>query len=661
MRWLRRLYRAGAVVLGLLGLAVIIAFLLPVSVTVTPLQPRADTRYWHMEGGYRIAYTLLTPPLGVAERVPVIFLHGGPGGYVHSSIIRALQPLADAGHRVYLYDQHGSGLSDRLDRPKGSRFNDQVDDLEEIVTQQLGASHVALIGHSHGARIAVHFAATHPAQVEALVLSSPGNLEPSLNDPNGHATVEATYPVPTALHFQPPEDEQYRQDTALSAMPLKVILAQAAAMAFDLKLLPDAEVDAALNTLAAGFTRNMVCDPANVQAEEGGAGFYVRTGANWFADVEDPRPRMRQFTSPVLVLQGQCDFVPYAEAYEYAALFPNARYRFIERAGHLIWWEQASSYAAAIVEFLATPEPEMGWTPPAGKRQQLLWPEGAPDMPAGPPREESVFQVNKVPGREYTGIAEVSAPTITVFPAQGEPKGVAIIVFPGGGFRILAIDIEGTEICDWITSRGIACVLLKYRVPGGNHHWDSDCRCHITPPVPLALQDAQRAIRMVRAQAESLGVAPDRIGVIGFSAGGYLVAQVSTVRESAYLPKDRIDQESNRPDFAIAMYPGHLCRAGGVLDPSLPVGPHVPPTFLLQAWDDPVDDICNSTLYARALDAAGVSAEVHLFASGGHAFGLRPTGQPISDWPKLVERWLQTTALGSHAHAASASAPTPAQ
>lgn len=661
MRWLRRLYRAGAVVLGLLGLAVIIAFLLPVSVTVTPLQPRADTRYWHMEGGYRIAYTLLTPPLGVAERVPVIFLHGGPGGYVHSSIIRALQPLADAGHRVYLYDQHGSGLSDRLDRPKGSRFNDQVDDLEEIVTQQLGASHVALIGHSHGARIAVHFAATHPAQVEALVLSSPGNLEPSLNDPNGHATVEATYPVPTALHFQPPEDEQYRQDTALSAMPLKVILAQAAAMAFDLKLLPDAEVDAALNTLAAGFTRNMVCDPANVQAEEGGAGFYVRTGANWFADVEDPRPRMRQFTSPVLVLQGQCDFVPYAEAYEYAALFPNARYRFIERAGHLIWWEQASSYAAAIVEFLATPEPEMGWTPPAGKRQQLLWPEGAPDMPAGPPREESVFQVNKVPGREYTGIAEVSAPTITVFPAQGEPKGVAIIVFPGGGFRILAIDIEGTEICDWISSRGIACVLLKYRVPGSNHHWDSDCRCHITPPVPLALQDAQRAIRMVRAQAESLGVAPDRIGVIGFSAGGYLVAQVSTVRESAYLPKDRIDQESNRPDFAIAMYPGHLCRAGGVLDPSLPVGPHVPPTFLLQAWDDPVDDICNSTLYARALDAAGVSAEVHLFASGGHAFGLRPTGQPISDWPKLVERWLQTTALGSHAHAASASAPTPAQ
>ena len=83
MRWLRRLYRAGAVVLGLLGLAVIIAFLLPVSVTVTPLQPRADTRYWHMEGGYRIAYTLLTPPLGVAERVPVIFLHGRPGGYVH--------------------------------------------------------------------------------------------------------------------------------------------------------------------------------------------------------------------------------------------------------------------------------------------------------------------------------------------------------------------------------------------------------------------------------------------------------------------------------------------------------------------------------------------------------------------------------------------------
>ena len=371
-RWRCRLFRIGGAVVGLLGLALILVLLLPVSVTVAPLTPRADTRYWQMEGGYRIAYTLLTPPFGIAERVPVIFLHGGPGGYVHSSIIRALQPLADAGHRVYLYDQHGSGLSDRLDRPKGSRFNDQVDDLDEIVSRQLGVPRVALIGHSHGARIAVHFAATHPAQVEALVLSSPGSLEPSIGDANGHATVEAAYPVPASLHFQPPEDEQYRQDTALSAMPLKVILALATAVAFDVKLVPDAEVDAALNTLAAGFTRNMVCDPANVQAEEGGAGFYVRTGANWFADVEDPRPRMQQFTSPVLVLQGQCDFVPYAEAYEYAALFPNSRYRFIERAGHLIWWEQASSYAAAIVEFLATPKPEMSWTPPAEKRQQLL-------------------------------------------------------------------------------------------------------------------------------------------------------------------------------------------------------------------------------------------------------------------------------------------------
>lgn len=653
-RWRRRLFRIGGAVVGLLGLAVILVFLLPVPVTVAPLQPRADTRYWKMEGGYRIAYTLLTPPRAVAARIPVVFLHGGPGGYVHSSIIHALQPLADAGHPVYLYDQHGSGLSDRLDRPKASGFSDQIDDLDEIVSQRIGAPRVALIGHSHGARIAAHFAASHPAQVAALVLSSPGNLEPPVDDGNTHPTLEATYPVPAPLHFQPPDAEQYGHDTALSAMPPKVILAQAAAMAFDIKLVTDAEVDAALNTLAAGFTRNMVCDPANVQAEEGGAGFYVRTGANWFADVEDPRPRMRQFTSPVLVLQGQCDFVPYAEAYEYAALFPNAQYRFIERAGHLIWWEQSGRYAAAIIDFLAAPTPDTGWTPADGHAQQVLWPDGAPDMPEGPPRAETVFHVDKVPGREYTGIAEVSTPTITMFPARGEPQGTAIIVFPGGGFRILAIDIEGTEICDWITSRGIACVLLKYRVPGGNHHWDSDCRCHITPPVPLALQDAQRAIRMVRAQAASLGVAADRIGVLGFSAGGYLVAQVSTIRESAYVPQDAVDQLSSRPDFAIALYPGHLCRAGGVLDPSLTIGPHVPPTFLLQAWDDPVDDICNSTLYARALDAAGVSAEVHLFASGGHAFGLRPTGQPISDWPTLVERWLQTSALRSSSHTASA-------
>jgi len=129
--------------------------------------------------------------------------------------------------------------------------------------------------------------------------------------------------------------------------------------------------------------------------------------------------------------------------------------------------------------------------------------------------------------------------------------------------------------------------------------------------------------------------------VLGMSAGGYLVVQTSNILAPAYTPVDAADRVSSRPDFAVALYPGHICREGGVLDPGLHVTKDTPPTFLVQAWDDPTDEICNSTMYARALDAAGVSAEVHLFAKGGHAFALRGHAHPIMQWPALVEAWLK--------------------
>lgn len=285
------------------------------------------------------------------------------------------------------------------------------------------------------------------------------------------------------------------------------------------------------------------------------------------------------------------------------------------------------------------------WKPPSGLMQIPIWPNEVPDMAAASPVAESVFEVNKAPGRSYIEIANVSAPTMTIFPPKGENSGVSMLVCPGGGFHILAMDIEGTEICDWITASGITCVLLKYRVPKSNHYRDKECKCSITPEVPFALQDAQRAIKLVRAKAKELNIDPNKIGVIGFSAGGYLVAQTSNRFELSYRPVDAADTLSSRPDFAIALYPGHLCRAGDTLDPGIHVTKRTPPTFLLQAWDDPVDKICNSTLYAHALDEAGVQAEVHLFANGGHAFGLRRTGHPVSAWPSLVESWLKTIGI----------------
>ncbi|TFW17134.1 alpha/beta hydrolase [Duganella callida] len=279
-----------------------------------------------------------------------------------------------------------------------------------------------------------------------------------------------------------------------------------------------------------------------------------------------------------------------------------------------------------------------GWQPASGQVQIPIWPGSAPDAISAP-NQESV-QLAKGHGG-WTQVNDVSMPTMTVYAPKAPGTGAAVVVFPGGGFRVLAMDLEGTEICDWLTSQGITCVLLKYRVPGGNHYWDDKCQCAITPKVPRALQDAQRTIRLVRSKARELSIDPGKIGVIGFSAGGYLVAQTSNIFASTYKPVDAIDKLSSRPDFAIALYPGHLCRAGEKFDASIRVTKQTPPTFLLQAWDDPVDPICNSTLYARELDRAGVPAEVHLFAKGGHAFGLRDKDHPISSWPSLVENWLK--------------------
>ena len=300
-------------------------------------------------------------------------------------------------------------------------------------------------------------------------------------------------------------------------------------------------------------------------------------------------------------------------------------------------------YTRAIISlvfllFGILPAQAEGWQPSSGHTQIPLWPGAVPDAKPAP-EAESVQHVDSHGG--WTQVSNVSQPTLTVYAPAQKSTEAAVVVFPGGGFKVLAMDLEGTEICDWLTSRGITCVLLKYRVPAGNHYWDEKCRCHVTPKVPRALQDAQRAIKLVRSKAQELNIDPNKIGVIGFSAGGYLVAQTSNIFSNTYKPVDAVDKLSSRPDFAIALYPGHLCRPGGTFDTSIRVTKQTPPTMLVQAWDDRVDPICNSTMYARALDLAGVPAEVHLFAKGGHAFGLREKDRPVSSWPSLVENWLR--------------------
>lgn len=198
------------------------------------------------------------------------------------------------------------------------------------------------------------------------------------------------------------------------------------------------------------------------------------------------------------------------------------------------------------------------WQPSAGHRQVPIWPGAVPD--AQPvPGAEAVLSKSPDPasrewvvaGKPFVFVVNVSQPTMTVYSPKETHTGVAVVVFPGAGYNALAIDLEGTEICDWLTSRGITAVLLKYRVPTpkvGRYHESLQ-----------ALQDAQRTLSLVRAEASKWHIDPRKIGVIGFSAGGHLVAAVSTrFDKRSYSPVDAADDVSCRPDFAIAVYPGHL-------------------------------------------------------------------------------------------------------
>ena len=289
---------------------------------------------------------------------------------------------------------------------------------------------------------------------------------------------------------------------------------------------------------------------------------------------------------------------------------------------------------------------QAAWRPSLGHQQIRIWPSAVPDaLPVdGPEVAGTVVDAagNKrlVGGRPWVYVDRVSQPTMTVYSPQGRNTGAAVVVFPGGGYNILAIDLEGTEVCDWLTSSGITCVLLKYRVPCAKVGAYQDCL--------TALQDAQRTVGLVRFEAAQWHIGPRKIGVLGFSAGGHMVASLSTRFEKRlYAPVDRADEESCRPDFAVALYPGHLAIAqnGYALNPEVQVTSRTPPTFLLQAEDDPVDPVENSLVYYWALRKAGVSAEIHLYATGGHAFGLRPTESPITRWPQLVETWLATIGM----------------
>lgn len=277
------------------------------------------------------------------------------------------------------------------------------------------------------------------------------------------------------------------------------------------------------------------------------------------------------------------------------------------------------------------------WHPSADKTTLELWPGGAPGPKTATEAEHDTTTPSdrEVAGRRVARIGDVSDPTITFYRAPSDRNsGAAVVVFPGGGYRIVAIDLEGTEVCRWLNSIRVNCVLLKYRVPDSGPY----------PKSSAALQDAQRALGMVRQHAAEWQIDPHRIGVLGFSAGGHLAAAISTHdQKRLYDPVDGADQLSCRPDFALVIYPGYLAIADKNFEfnPDIPVTAKVPPTFLVQAEDDPVH-VENAVEYFMALKHAGVPAELHVYAKGGHGYGLRRTDLPITTWPEAAEKWLHT-------------------
>ena len=278
------------------------------------------------------------------------------------------------------------------------------------------------------------------------------------------------------------------------------------------------------------------------------------------------------------------------------------------------------------------------WPVGPGHTVLTLWPSGAPggDTTKGP-EDISTGKGGLTAGRPLVRVSNVSSPTLTLFSPKGKSTGAAVIVMPGGVYSFLAIDLEGTEVCDWLVSRGVTCVLLKYRVPDSGPY----------PKSPAALQDAQRAVGMVRAHAEEWKIDPKRLGVLGFSAGGHLAAFLSThFAERLYPAVDAADQLSCKPDFVVMVYPGYLVdpKNDFALSPDLMVTDQVPPTFLVQAENDPLH-VENATAYYMALKSVKVPVEMHLYAKGGHGYGLRQTELPVTRWPDLVDVWMKTIGM----------------
>jgi acetyl esterase/lipase len=262
-----------------------------------------------------------------------------------------------------------------------------------------------------------------------------------------------------------------------------------------------------------------------------------------------------------------------------------------------------------------------------------LWPARAPGETnvVSTERDTSKPGEGLVAGKPVIRLGNVSQPSITIYrPIAAKDTGAAVVVCPGGGYSILAWDLEGTEVCEWLNSIGVTGVLLKYRVPKRENG---------------PLQDVQRAVGLVRQRAKEMGIDPQRIGVLGFSAGGNLAAEICAKHgERAYPSTDEADALSCRPDFQILIYPAYLVQKDepAKINPQVAVTSNTPPAFLVMAADDPVR-VENVLAYTLALKQSKVPVELHVYPTGGHGYGLRRTKEPVTNWPDRAADWMKSS------------------
>lgn len=283
------------------------------------------------------------------------------------------------------------------------------------------------------------------------------------------------------------------------------------------------------------------------------------------------------------------------------------------------------TFVAALLAALSAPAAE----PTVIK----LWPGRAPGEAKDIGEEKYLERKNP---NDVKRLSNVSVPTIAIYsPPKEKANGAAVVVAPGGGYSILAIEHEGSDVCEWLNSLGVTAVLLKYRVP----------KREMQSPDNLAMiQDAQRAISVVRSQAGDLGIDPKRIGMLGFSAGGNLTACTALAEKRMYDAIDKADESDCRPSFAILVYPAYLVDKGGALKPEYSVTKASPPMFFTHSSDDPVTSENSVVLYS-ALQKNGVPAELHLYATGGHGYGMKKSDHPCAKWPDRAADWMKSRGL----------------